>query len=385
MNDRHRRRLLQRLQQRVLRSGSQRVGAVDDDDAALALERAVRGAVDDIADLLDLDRPAGSVVARLENENVRMDAAGDARARGAGATCVERQRVLRFRPCRVPAFRVPGSSRLRVPSSCVRLEAIERLRDGRRGQALADAGRPGEDQARRQRVARDRARQQLDDTPMADDVSKRHVRGQVCDHPETRPHGSYHASLLVVLPSAQDARPEPSLLDGCLGRQAGCDRRPAVLGDRRDAPTCCRAVCRTRRRPRGDGLPRREAEAASRRKGRRASRRFHARNAARSTPSARCRGQSIRCKPSTAFSASPFLSTTSTCSQPSAASLPVIRQTVAVDTPRGALNHSGSSFCVAAFMNAAQRGTATSEAYPFGRIVRGWSKPTHTPVTSFGV
>ena len=37
----------------------------------------------------------------------------------------------------------------------------------------------------------------------------------------------------------------------------------------------------------------------------------------------------------------------------------------------GRVSHSGLSFAVAAFMNFAQAGTATSAANPLGRIVRG--------------
>src|SRR5439155_17825792 len=60
-------------------------------------------------------------------------------------------------------------------------------------------------------------------------------------------------------------------------------------------------------------------------------------------------------------------------------------QTVAVVIPGGGTSHSGLSARVAAFMKLAQAGTATSAANPFGRIVRGSSKPTHTPATSLGV
>jgi hypothetical protein len=74
---RHRGRFFERLQQRVLRRRHERVGLVDDDDAAPALEGAIRGTIDDLTDLFDLDR-AG--VAGLENENVGMDAAGNAGA-----------------------------------------------------------------------------------------------------------------------------------------------------------------------------------------------------------------------------------------------------------------------------------------------------------------
>ena len=61
------------------------------------------------------------------------------------------------------------------------------------------------------------------------------------------------------------------------------------------------------------------------------------------------------------------------------------RRSRVVDPGRRRRSHSGLSSCVAAFMNFAHTGTATSAAKPLGRIVRGWSKPTQTPATSFGV
>ena len=92
-----------------------------------------------------------------------MDAAGDARAGGAGAAGVDFASAVRSR---LGDCRTAGGD--------ATVQAVERLRERDRGQALADAGGPGEDQARRQRVARDRARQQRDEPPMTDDVSKRH-------------------------------------------------------------------------------------------------------------------------------------------------------------------------------------------------------------------
>ena len=67
--------------------GDERVGLVDDDDAAPSFERPVLRAIDDVAHLIDLDRAA---VARLDEQDVGMDAARDARARGAHAARVDR-------------------------------------------------------------------------------------------------------------------------------------------------------------------------------------------------------------------------------------------------------------------------------------------------------
>src|SRR5205814_2347091 len=91
---RRRRRLLERLQQRVLRLHDERVCFVDDDDAAPSLERPVVGALDDVADLIDLDRAA---VARLDDNDVRMHAARDTAARGALAARIELRTRTRTR------------------------------------------------------------------------------------------------------------------------------------------------------------------------------------------------------------------------------------------------------------------------------------------------
>ncbi len=61
----------------------------------------------------------------------------------------------------------------------VRVQAVERLGDRNSGEAFTDAGRPGENQARRQRIARDRSRQQIDQTVVADDVPERHGSGML--------------------------------------------------------------------------------------------------------------------------------------------------------------------------------------------------------------
>ena len=48
-----------------------------------------------------------------------------------------------------------------------------------------------------------------------------------------------------------------------------------------------------------------------------------------------------------------------------------MRHTLAVVMPAGGANQSGFASRVAAFMNLAHSGTATSAANPFGRIVCG--------------
>jgi transcriptional regulator with GAF, ATPase, and Fis domain len=84
--DRRRWRLLERFQQRVLRRIHQRIGLVDDHDAPLAFERTIHRAIDDVADLLDLDR---SVLARLDDQDIRVDASRDADAGGACAARID--------------------------------------------------------------------------------------------------------------------------------------------------------------------------------------------------------------------------------------------------------------------------------------------------------
>jgi len=51
--------------------------------------------------------------------------------------------------------------------------------------------------------------------------------------------------------------------------------------------------------------------------------------------------------------------------------VPAPRTGYAVVTVDGVANHTGSSFCVAIFMNFAHTGTAISDAYPRGRMVWG--------------
>ena len=115
-NDRRRRRLLERLQQRVLRFDQQRVGLVDDHDPAPAFERTVGGALDRVADLIDLDR-AG--LARLDQR---------ARRRGRRGRCACRRRTS------------PHASRP-SPSTATGVRQLRSCASGDRGQALADAVR----------------------------------------------------------------------------------------------------------------------------------------------------------------------------------------------------------------------------------------------------
>ena len=72
--------------------------------------------IDDVAKLLDLDRPG---LARLDDDDVGMNAARDTAARGALAACV--------------ALEFAGGSRL---------QAVDRLRDRDRRQSLADTAGP---------------------------------------------------------------------------------------------------------------------------------------------------------------------------------------------------------------------------------------------------
>ena len=64
---------------------ARRVRFVDDDDPPASFERAVVRAVDDVAKLLDLDRPG---LARFNHDDVGMNAARDTAARGALAAGV---------------------------------------------------------------------------------------------------------------------------------------------------------------------------------------------------------------------------------------------------------------------------------------------------------
>ena len=180
-----------------------------------------------------------------------------------------------------------------------RLEAIERLRDGRRGQALADAGGPGKDQARRQRVARNRARQQRDDTPMADHVSKRHAsRGSY--HAFVSYHRGLDAQFLLcpLSPRPRMRDQNPRFLSGVSGGTAARFVRRSRHGSRQARPDCAGRGrpngARARRR-----LPRRRGGGGFSVKRPAIVPKIPAPNASRNTRSARCRGRSTRCRPST--------------------------------------------------------------------------------------
>ncbi len=87
------RRLLEHLQQRVLGRAFECVRLVDDRHAAAAFEWAVAGAVDGIAHRIDLDV---ALVVRLENQDVGVDTASDARARGTDTAGVQLWCIRRF-------------------------------------------------------------------------------------------------------------------------------------------------------------------------------------------------------------------------------------------------------------------------------------------------
>ena len=112
-------RLFESLQQRILGLDHHGVRIIHDDDTPATLEWPVRGALDRLADLIDLDR-AG--LTRLDNQDVRMDTTCDSLAGCADSAGIGRGRS----------------------------QAVEQLskRDGSR--ALADTIRTGKDQAWRQ-------------------------------------------------------------------------------------------------------------------------------------------------------------------------------------------------------------------------------------------
>ena len=145
---RGRRRLLECLQQRVLRMRHQRIRTGHDYDATTPFERTIRRPIDDLAHLFDLDRPG---IARRDHEHVRMHAARNPRARGTAPAAVGRQpAVVNDELC-----------------------AVQRLCNRNRGVARGRAG-SSKQQAGREHVAMDRSRQQLDRPTMADNVPKRH-------------------------------------------------------------------------------------------------------------------------------------------------------------------------------------------------------------------
>ena len=146
-----RRRLFERLEERVLRLRHERVRIIHDNDPSSSFERAISRSIDRIANLIDLD---GSVVAGREVHDIRMHAARDPAARAALAAGVHPTRV---RPLH-------------------RMFAIERLRERHGRGVFADAWGAGKNQAWRERPAADRARQQLEEVPVAHELAKRHTR-----------------------------------------------------------------------------------------------------------------------------------------------------------------------------------------------------------------
>src|SRR5262249_18822819 len=111
---------------------------VDDDDTPAPFERPIPRAIDDVADLVDLD---GAAVAWLDDEHVGVDAARDALAGGALPARIARRR---------------------------RRQAVHGLRDHHRDRALPDARRTDEQEAGRKGAARDRSLQEVDEPVMAE-------------------------------------------------------------------------------------------------------------------------------------------------------------------------------------------------------------------------
>jgi len=106
-------RLLEGLEQRVLRGRYQRVRLVNDDDPATSFKWAIGHAIDDLSDLFDLDR---SGVAGLDEENIGENTAANTQAGRADAAGVD--------------FYVRAMNRS---------GAIERLRGAESDEPLADA------------------------------------------------------------------------------------------------------------------------------------------------------------------------------------------------------------------------------------------------------
>src|SRR6185295_13540574 len=95
----------------------------------------------------------------LDDQHVGMDATRDACAGRAAAACVD--------------WQLSGDAGLAAGWRLL-FSAIERLGDGDGRQALADAGWPGKQQARRQCLPCHRPREQWDEADMAHDVPKWH-------------------------------------------------------------------------------------------------------------------------------------------------------------------------------------------------------------------
>src|SRR5262249_51998910 len=87
--------LFQGFQERVRRPDCHSIGVVDQADLSFGHERAVHDLMLDLADLLDLDLPAGLFWIRLDDDEVRMSMGFDLPAGAAGATTVEAIRIGR--------------------------------------------------------------------------------------------------------------------------------------------------------------------------------------------------------------------------------------------------------------------------------------------------
>ena len=85
-------------------------------------------------------------------------------------------RAMRVQAAHVPQASSSGNVRRISAGVRGRAQTVERLRRREGRQPLPDAGGAGEDQARRQRLPRDRARQQCHELAMSDDVAKGHGR-----------------------------------------------------------------------------------------------------------------------------------------------------------------------------------------------------------------
>ena len=146
--NRRRWRLFERLEQRVLRRNHERVGLVDDHDPAAALEWTVRRPVDDVPNLLDLDRAR---VSRRKRDHVRVYASLNAATRRACATAV--------------ALQISGRGRL---------QTVDRFGRGPGCAALTHTCGPRKQQGRRERIVCDRARHEREKRPMTYDVTEGH-------------------------------------------------------------------------------------------------------------------------------------------------------------------------------------------------------------------
>ena len=134
-----RRRLLERLQERVGGIGRQGVGLVQDVDAVAAKDGLLVDAIADLADVVDT-----AVGGRVELENVE----GSAVLHGATRLALEARRDRR----------------------AIRVLAVERLAEDLRQRRLAGAARPGKEVRVAHAALLDCVGQRLHDVALADDV-----------------------------------------------------------------------------------------------------------------------------------------------------------------------------------------------------------------------